>query len=460
MRRSFLLLASATAVGCSTTSPKPPSASMPASVVVAKPTADGAIVPASFAEPAGDTTPPAPAGGSFDLAQLTALTLERHPRLAQVGWVVEAARGRAQQAGLYPNPTVAITADELGDRTGPLGIIGAPAISQEIVRGNKLGLAQAAAFKEVDRAALAVVDERYKLLTGMRQSYWDAVVLQRRAVVLNELIALADRSVETAEKLLKAKEGSELDVVQLEVDRERYRAELEATKRALPAALRKLAADAGAADYPITAVIGDVEANLPNYDLATALPYILGVHPQVQSARVLVEQNQLTLRRAEAEPTPNVTVSGGYVRQNQNRSNDVSLGISMPIPLWNRNQGNVYAARAQVSEALNEIARVQNDLAARTAAAFELYEAAKARADKYRTAIIPKAEKSLALAQKAYQGGQFDFLRVLQAQRAVAEARLEFIRSLGEVRKAAADIAGLMLEDQEPMPIITEKKQP
>jgi len=450
MRGSTMLIGAVFAVGCTSTS-KPPAA-MPsplstAVVAAAKSTTDPAIVPAGFFEAPSVAAVPAPPAGSFDLPQLTALTLERHPRLAQVGWVVETARGRALQAGLYPNPTIAVTADELGDRQGTLGIINAPQISQEIVRGNKLGLAQAAAFKEVDRATLAVVDERYKLLTEVRKNYWEVVTLQRRAAVLTELIAIADRSVETAEKLLKAKEGSELDVVQLEVDRERYRAEFDAAKRSLPASIRKLTAAVGAADLPIGTVVGDLEAGLPEYDLATALPTILGVHPQVQSAKVGVEQSQLALRRAEVEPTPNVTVSGGYIRQNQNRSNDWSLGVSMPIPLWNKNQGNILAARAQVGEALNEIARVQNELSARAATAFALYEAAKARADQYRTSIIPKAETSLALAQKAYQGGQFDFLRVLAAQRAVAEARLEFIRSLGELRQAAADIAGLMLED-------------
>lgn len=462
MRRCTILLSPMLAVGCAT-APKS-AAPLPRSVVAVALPSSETVRQAAFAEPTVEL--PTSGGGSYDLAQLTALTLERHPRLAQVGWVVEASRGRAVQAGLYPNPTVAVTADELGDRTGTFGIIGAPQISQEIVRGNKLGLSQAAANKEVDRASLAVVEERYKLLTLVRQSYWEAIVLQRRAEVLTELISIADRSIETADKLLKAKEkdATELDGLQFEIDRERYRAELDATRRALPGAVRKLAADAGAADLPIAAVVGDLERNLPEFDLNAALPYVLGVHPQVQSARLGVEQAQLLVRRAEAEPTPNITLSGGYTRQGQNRSNDWGIGIAMPVPLWNKNQGNIFAAKAQLGEALNEIARVQNELSARTAAAFSAYDAAKARADKYRSAILPKAEKNLTLAMKAYQSGQFDYLRVLQAQRAVAETRLETIKSLGEQWKAASDIAGLMLDDNFPAaptkPTPTESKQP
>jgi cobalt-zinc-cadmium efflux system outer membrane protein len=157
------------------------------------------------------------------------------------------------------------------------------------------------------------------------------------------------------------------------------------------------------------------------------------------------------LKRATVEPIPNVTVGAGYVRQNQNQSNDWVIGASLPVPLWNRNQGNILAAKGQLGEAVSEVGRVQNDIVGRLATSFAAYAAARKRAERYRAAIIPKAEQSLQLSLKAYQGGQFEYLRVLQAQRAVAEARLEYVRSLGEMWRAASEIAGLMLEDQWPV---------
>lgn len=406
-------------------------------------------------------SPPSKTTG-LGLHDLVNLTVERHPRLAQVTWAVETARGRALQAGLYPNPTLDVRGDELGDRTGPGGIWTAPYFSQEIVTGNKFGLSKATALKEVDQATLTLISERYRLLTDVRQSYWEVVTLQRRAEVLGELIGLAEKSVENANKLLKAKEGSELDVVQLEVDLERYRADLEATNRTLPAAFRRLAASVGVQDLPDTAVVGDLDLPLPDYDLERLRVYVLGIHPELRSAQVGVERAQLVLRRATVEPIPNVTVGTGYVRQNQNKS-DWVIAASMPVPLWNRNQGKIFAAKAQVGEAINEVGRVQNDLVSRLASSFSTYAAARKRAEKYKSAILPKAEQSYQLSLKAYQGGQFEYLRVLQAQRAVAEARLEKLRSLGEMWRAASEIAGLMLEDQWPLaptPVVpaTERK--
>lgn len=410
-----------------------------------------------------------PAGGGqpsvAGLPDLIALTLARNPRLTQVTWAVEAARGRAIQAGLYPNPTLSVTGDELGDRTGPGGIWTAPYFSQEIVTGNKLGLSRAAALKEVDQAALTVISERFRVFTDVRQNYFEVVTLQRRAEILGDLIGLAQRSVENANNLLKAKEVSDLDVVQLEVDLERYRAELDATKRSLPAAFRRLAASVGAPDLPPATVVGDLDAPLPDYDLERVKAYVLGVHPELRLAQVGVERAQLVLKRATVEPIPNVTVGTGYVRQNQNKSDDWVIAASIPVPLWNRNQGNILAAKAQIGEAVSEVGRVQNDLVGRLATSFTTYSAARQRAERYKAAILPKAEQSYQLSLKAYQGGQFEYLRVLQAQRAVAEARLEYLRSLGEMWRSASDIAGLMLEDQWPLapaavPPPPERKQP
>lgn len=402
---------------------------------------------------AGDKTGAKPTTAvptELSLADLINMTIERNPRLAQVGWAVEAARGRAIQAGLYPNPTLNVTGDELGDRTGPGGIWTAPYFSQEIVTGNKLALSKAAALKDVDQAALRVVAERYRLFTDVRQNYYEVVTLQRRAAILGQLIELSEKSVENANKLLKAAEGSELDVVQLEVDLERYRAELESTNRSLPAAFRRLAASTGVDDLPYTKVAGDLESPLPEYELERLREYVLGIHPDLRSAQIGVEKAQLVLKRATVEPIPNITLGSGYVRQNQNKSSDWTITASMPVPLWNRNQGNIFAAKAQVGEAASEVGRVQNDLVGRLATAYTTFAAASKRAEKYKSSILPKAEQSYQLSLKAYRGGQFEYLRVLQAQRAVAEARLEYLRSLGEAWRAASEIAGLMLEDQWP----------
>jgi outer membrane protein, heavy metal efflux system len=384
------------------------------------------------------------------LANMQSLTLERHPRLAQVGWQVEAARGQATQAGLYPNPTLNIGGDELGDVQGTGGIWTAPVVHQEIVTGGKLKWSAAAAWKGVDQATLDVIAERFRLLAAVRGNFLEVLVLQQRVAILDELVSLAEQTVDNARKLLNAKLGSELDVVQLEVDLERYKAEADATRKTLPAAFRKLAASVGAEDLPTGTLLGDLDQPLPVYDLDAVKSQVVGWHPLVQSAQLGVEKAQLQLKRATLEPIPNVTVGTGYTRQNQNKSDDWMFSLSVPLPTWNRNQGNIRTAQAEVGVAINAIGRVQNDLTGQVATAYAAYTSARQRAEKYRTAVVPKALQSYQLALKGQKGGEFEYLRVLQAQRAVAEARLEALRATGEAWRAAAELSGLTLEDEWP----------
>ena len=113
------------------------------------------------------TSPPAAPATSITLDDLIRTGLARNPRLARAAFTIDAARGRYTQAGLYPNPVFAFSADELGDRTGPPGIL-TPQLSQEIVRGGKLQLSRAVVAKEIDQASLSLLSERYALVGSVR----------------------------------------------------------------------------------------------------------------------------------------------------------------------------------------------------------------------------------------------------------------------------------------------------
>lgn len=417
----------------------------------------GGVLPYAAGQkmPGPNATPSLPAPRqvgvpAISLDELVQLGLAQNPRLAQAAFAIDNARGRAWQAGLYPNPTVSVNLDELGDRTGPGGVNTIPLVTQEIITAGKRRLDRSAGFKEVDQATLTLAARRYTLLGNIRQTYFEVVALQRRVEILAELVKLSEKSVEQTQTLFKAEQVAELDLVQLEVERERLRAEEEATRRELPAAYHRLAAVVGVPRQYIASVAGTLEGALPPYELERAQQFVLEMHPEILSARAGVEQAQLLLRRAEVEPIPNVTVGAGYVRQNQNRSDDWTFNVSVPVPVWNRNQGNIAAARARVGQAIQEVGLAENDLADRLAVAFRDFAAARRRAENYRTFVLPRAQQAYDLSARAYKGGLFEYLRVLEAQRSVTQARLEVVRSLGEAWRAAGVISGLTLEDQWP----------
>jgi cobalt-zinc-cadmium efflux system outer membrane protein len=378
--------------------------------------------------------------------------VERNPRLAKAQFAINAAQGHYVQAGLYPNPELAISDEELGDRTGPGGIVTLPRLTQTIVTGRKLSLSQAVVAREVDQAALSLMTERYAVIGAVRMAYCDLYTLEKRIEAFDELVRLATEAVANGKALLENKQIARLDLLQLEVELEKFRADAEAARRELPAARNILAAVAGDARLPVGLLTNLPFQTVPDYDLVETRELVLATHPEARVARVGVERAQAAIRRAQAEPIPNVTVFAGYIKQYENKSNDIGLGMNAPIPVWNRNQGNIRAAKAELGMATQEVGRVENDLAGRVANAARTLASAQRRAEAYRVDILPRAEETYDLSLKAFKGGQFEYLRVIQAQRSVAEARLAYNTALGQAWKAAAELSGLLLEEIWPPP--------
>jgi cobalt-zinc-cadmium efflux system outer membrane protein len=340
-----------------------------------------------------------------------------------------------------------VAGDELNDRQGRAGILTLPELKQEIVTGRKLSLSRAVADRETDQATLALAGRRAELLAAIRAAYFDAVALDRRVAILRELRTLTRQSVEQAERRVQAKQGSRLDVVQMEVEAEKARAEADAAEQELPAAFRRLAAIIGEKDLPPAALAGSLDAPLPPYDLERLRSHVLAVHPDVRSARIGIDRAQLAVQRAKAEAVPNVTVSGAFIRQNQNKSSDFSVGISLPLPAWNRNQGGLMAAQAVASQAMHEVERIETELTEKVATAYRDYAATRTRAE--------RLDKARAKAEEAYQliaGNDLTFTTIqrLVAQEAVSQARLEALKARAEAWKAASTLSGLTLEETWP----------
>lgn len=403
---------------------------------------------AEAVDPCDDPDDAKTAGLALDA--LVALALEQNPRLSKVTFAVEAARGRAYQAGLYPNPLVALTWDELGDKTGRSGVNTLPLVTQEIVTGRKLKLSRAAAEREAEQASWGVMAERYAMLGEIRAAYFDALALQQRVRMLCEIRAYGREVTKTVRSLRDdAKQLADIDVLPVEAELARYDADVYSAQAEKAAAYKRLAALVGVNRMTIPKVAGRLEDfSFPEYDAENTPLYVLSVNPEVQVAQWGVEKAKFVVQRAKAEPIPNVSVNGGYVRQNQNRSDDYTLGVSASIPLWNRNQGNIRAAEAELCAAMQEVGRIENDLTERLATALREFAAARKRAEKYQ-AVVDRATQAQNIATED-QRRNLSPLMVLELQRSARQARLERLRSLGDAWKAAAVISGLTIEDAWP----------
>ena len=400
----------------------------------------------------GDPLPPAPgpveSSTTLTLDQCVAIALTTHPRLAESLAHVTVSHGSAVQAGLYPNPRVdSGNPQTIGPNRTGIYTIG---LTQEVVRGGKLKLDRAAALEAAHQAEYDVVRRKFEILTGVRQEFFSTLAAQRRKALLEKLLELAKRSEKTSLNLLEAEQVSETDVLLLRVERRRAETALQGAEIALIGQRRQLATSIGMSMLDVNEVKGNLTTTVPEFDDEDVLMQVLTNSPVVQIANLDVNRTILLLRRAEVEPIPNLTVQGGTQYSESTANYQALVGLYLNVPLWNKNQGNIMAANASVRRSMAGRLAVQQELTKQLADSITRQRIAEKAVKNYEEGILPDAMRTLELVQKAYARGQFEISRLLQTQRTVFEANIDYISALENRLNAAAEIAGLLQLEEFP----------
>ena len=213
----------------------------------------------------------------------------------------------------------------------------------------------------------------------------------------------------------------------------------------LEASWAQLASMVGVPTLPMTSLPDAGEDEIPNLDMEAQWQQILAESPQLRSAESELDHGRAVLRQAEAQAKPNVTLQfvGDYDRVTQ--STTASTLLALPLPIYNRNQGNIDKAAADVRTDQADVYRSQLVLRDQLADSFRRYKTSRVQARTLKESILPASEENLKLTTKAYQGGEVSFRDVLAAQEAFAQSRIAHIEAVTDARKVAVEITGMQL---------------
>src|SRR5262249_38699889 len=136
--------------------------------------------------------------------------------------------------------------------------------------------------------------------------------------------------------------------------------------------------------------------------------------------------------------------------------------VSVPLMIFNRNQGNIQAAEAELASSQDNVRQVELNLRQRLANAVQRYDSARQQVQAYETNILPNTRETLRLMLIGYERGdaKYDYLAVWEAQRTLAQANLTYVQALGEMWRAVCDVAGLLQQDDVPVGGITMPGKP
>lgn len=407
----------------------------------------GSVSASEPAHPSGSSnTQVVEPGSSLGLADLERLALQRNPTLAQAAAIIEAAQGKALQAGLCPNPTVGYQGEQIGI-AGTAGELQGAFIQQEIVTAGKLRLSRAKYQQETVMAEIQALAQQYRVLNGVRVRFWDALTAQRLVEVRRDLLRIAEDAAQTTEELVNVGQANRSDLLQAQIEVRRARVELRSAEQRSQGHWAQLAAVVGRPDLCPTSLAGQLDEDSPSLDWEKTLCDLLEASPELQFAQAEVVRDQITVQRERVEPISNVNVrvATGYNYDSRNAVADVSVGVR--LPLFDRNQGTIRQAQADLARAQANVARVELSLRRRFADAATRYQTARGSADDYRTETLPKAKEAYELLLDSFRKRRAAWPQLLVAARNYAEFNVDYLEALHELRRAEVEIKGLLLMD-------------
>ena len=399
------------------------------------------------------TLPPSSESGPrLGLGELERMAVESNPTLAQATADIKVAEGKKLQAGIYPNPVVGATGDENTPgpiiRGGEFGFF----VEQRVVMGGKLGKSRQVAEQERLQAETMAQAQRQRVLNSVRVLYYEALGAERRVQVQTQLAELSRRAVQISRELLNVGAADQPDLLESEIEADRADVSLALAKTAQTKVWRELTAVVANPSLQPTLLDGNLEA-IPQLELEPAINKLLGESPEIRNSEVAVAREEAALHRARAEKIPDIVARGG-LRKNRELleagGRPVGLegffDVGVEIPLVDRNQGNVAAAQASLYRAEREVQRLRLSLRMRMARTYKEYQDATITAEKYRTQMIPRAQRAYDLYLGNFRQMAAAYPQVLIAQRNLFQLQEDYIDALVKAWRSVAEIEGLLLQ--------------
>lgn len=380
--------------------------------------------------------------GSYTLDQLMAIARANNPAIREAEAAVSKVEGLRYQVGLRPNPMVGYNGTQLADQKTEQHTV---FVSQDIVTAQKLERNTGVLSLEVENLKWQAEIQRRAVSGDVKQLYFETLGAQQKLELSKTFVEMAEKALDISRKRKQAGEGTEVDVLQSEVQLQQIAVSNRQQAAALIGAWYRLAAVVGQADMPLALIDGELPTESRQYDWDAEYARLCAESPELMAAQTRVARARANIDRQRVQATPNISwmLGAGYDRATDSQLINTQVGI--PLPINNQNEGNVSAAQADYCRAMQEVRRLQLAIKTRLASASQNYQSASASVDLYKTAVIPKAEKMLQLAELTFRAGEIDFLQVLTIRRTYFDAMLEYLNSRTQLAQAGSNIEELLI---------------
>lgn len=383
--------------------------------------------------------------GALTLQEVLAQVLLHNPELEAFSLEVRAREARALQAGLFKNPTLLLDVEDVFGSGGFKDVQRSQStllLSQVIELGGKRAKRERAALSHKDLAFWDYEAARMNILTRVAKAYTNALTAQEKLKLAHQLVALSTNSYNAVKARVTAGKVSPIHEVKAQVALSTTQIERQQAKNNLQAAYRRLASFWGSLAPRFKKVTGNLYliAPVPAYETLTGR--IQG-NPDLARWAAEMVQREAAVDLEEANAVPNLTVGAGGRWLKETNDSAFVVEFSIPIQLFDRNQGAIAEARHRLAKGKARKRAVLLQLNAALANEYARLINAHNRVLSIKSKILPGARTAFQAVNEGYKFGKFGYLEVLDSQRTWFNARAQFLDALAAYHKAVADVERL-----------------
>jgi cobalt-zinc-cadmium efflux system outer membrane protein len=380
--------------------------------------------------------------GLLTLDQARRLALQANPALRAALLEVRVADARRIQAGQRTNPEVAIEVEEFGG-TGPRreldSAVMTSILSHQVDLAGKRSKSERAAALETALAGWDYESRRLDVLTETTKAFIEVLAGQARLAVSAELVRIARQMDDMASQRVLAGKASPAEEARASAATSMALIEQARAERDLTVARSRMASLWGAEAVAFERADGRLDQLGPVPAQDQLVP-LASQNPDVARWAAELECREAALRIEKAARIPDLTVSGGIQRFLETDDQAYLVSMSLPLPLFDRNQGRVLERERDLARAAEERRAAEAGLTVALVEAYNNLATAHNEATMLRDMVLPRVEGAFEAARASYRPGKVGYLDVLDAQRTLFEAKKQWIESLTAYHLAAADL--------------------
>lgn len=385
------------------------------------------------------------------------LALLRNPELAAFSKEMRALEGATLQAGLLRNPELSVNVENIGNIQKLRGDVNSPdSVAQEVVQqlttirigqlielGGKRAARVNAALLGEELAAKDYEAKRIEIIARVANVFTEVLAAQERLRLAEETRQVAQNVVTTVTERVQGGKVAPIEETRVKVGLSTTRIEHEQAQRDLISARRRLTLLWNNSSPQFKEAVGDLETVIAPPSFQRLEERILD-NPLALRAMKNIEQRKAIVEVERTRRIPNLNINAGVVHHAQLGGNTAVASVMMPLPLFDRNQGNLKEAYQRVDKAEDEQAAMELQLKTELAQSYEMMSASWNEINILRDEILPGAKSAFHVTRRGYELGKFGLLELLDAQRVLFQNQVLYVRALANYQRLVNDIERLI----------------